>query len=81
MLLKLPYGEKIIELEVERAEVLKARKMPAVESVREELERSLDNPISSPDLGSTLKDSRKVLLVVPDNTCLLYTSPSPRDRG
>ena len=68
MLLKLPYGEKVIELEVERAEVLKAREVPAVESVREELGRSLDNPISSPDLGRVLKDSRKVLLVVPDNT-------------
>jgi len=68
MLLRLPYGEGVIELEVEGAEVLEARGMPAVRSVGRELERSLDDPISSPSLGAVLSGSRKALLIVPDNT-------------
>ncbi|RLG04296.1 MAG: hypothetical protein DRN54_01350, partial [Thaumarchaeota archaeon] len=68
MLLGFPYGEKRLELELEGVEVLEAQEMPVVERVEEELMESLERPISSPSFGKLVKDSRNVLLIVPDNT-------------
>lgn len=68
MLLKFPYGEKRLELELEGVEVLEAQEVPVVERVEDELERSLERPISSSSFGKLIKGSRSVLLIVPDNT-------------
>ena len=68
MLLEFPYGERRLELELEEVEVLEAREMPVVERVEEKLMESLERPISSLSLRKLVKDSRNVLLIVPDNT-------------
>lgn len=64
----MPYGENMLELEIERCEVLRSKRMPAVRSIEEELERALRNPISSTSLEKFLRKASHISLVVPDNT-------------
>jgi nickel-dependent lactate racemase len=68
MEVKLPYGERGLEIMLERCRILRSREMPALASVEGELERALREPISSPSLGDLLKGAGRVLLAVPDNT-------------
>jgi len=68
MEVKLPYGERGLEIMLERCRILRSREMPALASVEGELERALREPISSPSLGDLLKGVGRVLLAVPDNT-------------
>jgi len=68
MEVKLPYGERGLEIRLERCRILRSREMPALASVEGELERALREPISSPSLGDLLKGAGRVLLAVPDNT-------------
>ncbi len=67
-MIKLPYGEGSLELEIEKCEVLESREIPAIGLAEEALEKALANPISSPSLEDLLRKARHVLLVVPDNT-------------
>jgi nickel-dependent lactate racemase len=68
MRVKLPYGERGLEIKLERCRILRSMEMPALASVESELERALRKPISSISLGDLLKGASRVLLVVPDNT-------------
>jgi nickel-dependent lactate racemase len=68
MRVKLPYGERGLEIKLERCRILRSMEMPALASVESELERALRKPISSTSLGDLLKGASRVLLVVPDNT-------------
>lgn len=68
MRIKLPYGEDMLELEIEDCEILKSKSMPAIMCVEEALESALMNPISSPSLERFLREARRILLIAPDNT-------------
>ncbi|MEM2593130.1 MAG: nickel-dependent lactate racemase [Thermofilaceae archaeon] len=68
MRIKLPYGEDVLELEIEDCEILKSKSMPTIMCVEEELESALMNPISSSSLERLLREARRILLITPDNT-------------
>ena len=68
MLIRFPYGERWLELELEKVEVLESKEMPVVPSIEKELSNALEKPISAPVFEKLLKDSRRILLIVPDNT-------------
>ncbi|RLG06329.1 MAG: nickel-dependent lactate racemase [Thaumarchaeota archaeon] len=68
MLIRFPYGEKWLELELEKVEVLESKEMPVVPSIEKELFNALEKPISAPVFEKLLRDSKRILLIVPDNT-------------
>lgn len=68
MLIELPYGRRQISFEVDEVEVVETRKMPIIKLVDQELNGKLETPISSPSLRKLSENSRKILLIVPDNT-------------
>lgn len=68
MFIRFPYGEKWLELELEKVEVLESKEMPVVPSIEKELSNALEKPISAPVFEKLLRDSRRILLIVPDNT-------------
>ncbi|MEM3897445.1 MAG: nickel-dependent lactate racemase [Nitrososphaerota archaeon] len=68
MRVELPYGEDVLEIEIDGCEVLRSRSMPAIRCIDEMLESALMNPISSPSLERLLGRARSILLIVPDNT-------------
>ena len=68
MFIRFPYGEKWLELELEKVEVLESKEMPVVPSIEKGLSNALEKPISAPVFEKLLRDSRRILLIVPDNT-------------
>ena len=68
MFIRFPYGEKWLELELEKVKVLESKEMPVVPSIEKELSNALEKPISAPVFEKLLRDSRRILLIVPDNT-------------
>ena len=53
-----------------------------VASVFREYQSILEGQLPSPEMAEIMNPNTKVVIVFADGcTCLLYTSPSPRDRG
>ena len=68
MLVTLPYGRKQIHLEIENAEILEAEEMPVIDTIEQELVKSLEKPAESPSLRKLSEKAQKILLIIPDNT-------------
>jgi len=68
MRVELPYGETRLLVELERAKILESQETPVIKDVERELLKKLENPILSPRFDKMLRDSKRILLIIPDNT-------------
>ena len=65
----------------DHAMVVSATENTQIWELKERLSKALGKEIQKPILNDLLQPGDLVVLVVPCDDCLLYTSPSPRDRG